>query len=579
MSKIKNSLFLKLVLLLMLVIILPAVVSNIIAYLENYHMVRQQIIDWNDRMMEIGMESTIAYIRGVEQAPMNLFGNADAIRVLNKQEKFSDMDRYVIRKLGQSISERDSSIYRIVMSCKNGESIDGIYLNDQMSRTITGNYLYPEQTDSAFQIGTDEDGKPAALIFNMDIQNVPSYEIIVRMRIFAALDDLQDMTKVLCGQYEDSVVMVFLGEEKEQLLFSSEPYREISFREEDLLQKQYAKGTLDGEAGIFFQEKEVYKGTEICLVKFVDNHYFSDPAGRVVLIAAVVQICLLAVSAVFLFLAFNLLISPVKRMLNNMKAMEISPDFDYKSGTDRKDELGVLENQYEGMMKSLDELVNKNYRSQLETAKANFKMLQAQINPHFLYNMLQYISTTALKSHCPEVSRQLTQLGELFQYTMNTSEELVTLERELHHLENYMMLQEGRFGGRLHFTVHCPKQLGEIPVPKMILQPLVENCIKHGIDQKDGTGSIMVSITEKDGQCRIRVMDNGAGMSEEQMKGLRSAYDNYGFNASTESGIGFLNVLQRCKLYFRDGFEWDIRSIPGVETTVELVFQRERESE
>lgn len=575
MLKRKNSLFFKLILLLMLVIILPSVASNIIAYLENYHMVKQQIIDWNEKMMEIGMDAAMEYIRSIEQAPMGLFGNADAIRVLRKEEVFSDMDRYVIRKYGQSVSDRDSNIYRVVMSCRNGERIDGIYINDQLNRTKIGGYQYPEPDGRVFQVGKDEKGNPSALIFNTEVPNVPSYDTLVELRIFAKLDGLHDMAKTLCGQYEDSVVMIFLGDE-EQLLFSSMPYEEITFDEEGLLEKTYGKGTLDGAEGIFFQKRGNYKGTKVRLVKFVDNHYLTDPAKKVVLIAGIVQSGLLVCSALFLILAFGIFISPVKRMLHNMKSMEVNPDFKYKAGTRRKDELGALENQYEEMMKSLDELVNQNYRSQLETAKAHFKMLQAQINPHFLYNMLQYISTTALKNDCPEVSDQLTQLGELFQYTMNTSEELVTLEKELHHLENYMMLQEGRFGGRLHFTVRCPEELGNIMVPKMILQPLVENCIKHGIDPKGGTGNIMISIVETGNEYRIRVVDSGRGINQEQIERLRFADENYKFDSGMERGIGLLNVLQRCKMYFRDRFRWEIRSIPEVETTVELIFEKEK---
>ena len=229
------------------------------------------------------------------------------------------------------------------------------------------------------------------------------------------------------------------------------------------------------------------------------------------------------------------------------------------------------------MMKSLDDLINKNYRNQLEATKSRFKMLQAQINPHFLYNMLQYISNTARKGNCSAVSEQLTQLGELFQYTCNADEDIVQLRKELHHLENYMSLQGGRFGGRLHFMIRCPEELGNILIPKMILQPLVENSMKHGIDKRDGTGNIMVSILEKDEKYYIRVIDNGIGMTKQQIQALRKAYEGYEFTADAEHGIGFLNVLQRCQIYYGKYFTWEIRSIPEVETTVEFVISKDAE--
>lgn len=574
MDKIKNSLFMKLIVLLMLIIILPSIVSNVIAYRQNYHTIQQQIIDWNESMMKMGMEETIGYFREIEQAPMNLFEKPDVVRILNQKTEFTDMERYIVRQYGKAVSDRASAIFRIVMYCKNGEVIDGVYA-DAQKRMQIGEYQHPEQNEDIFQVGRNEAGNPVFMIYNMDIQNVPAYDTAVSMRIYADLKELQDVTKTLCGQYEDNVVMVCIGEDGKELVYTSSYFQEADYAEGELLEKYYTKGTLDGAQGMFFLKQDFYKGTEIRLIMFVDNHWFTDPAKRVVIGAMAVQVCLLAVTAVFLFLAFNIFISPVRRILNNMEAIKQKPEFAYKSESNRKDELGILENQYAEMMTSLDELINKNYRYQLEVTKSRFKMLQAQINPHFLYNMLQYISTTALKNNCPEVSRQLTQLGELFQYTMNAGEDIVTLKRELTHLENYIALQEGRFAGRLHFIIHCPKEAGSLVIPKMILQPLVENSIKHGINRKDGIGNIMISIVEKPDKYQLRVIDNGIGMSKEQIQKLEEAYKNYEFTANANHGIGLLNVLQRCSIYYKDRFKWEIRSISKVETTVEFVIAKE----
>lgn len=578
MEKIRNSLFSKLILLVMLVIILPSIVSNVIAYRQNYYMIQQQIIDWNENRMEIGMEQAKGKIRQIEQAPLNLYEHPDVVRILSLQTPFTDMERYVIRNYGKSVSDRNSSVFRVVMYCQNGEIIEGIYADDHNRKRI-GQYQDPEPNGEMFQVGKDEAKKPAFLIYHADLQNVPAYDTIVSMRIYVDNKEMQDLAETLCGQYKDSAVMAYLGEGGKELAYTSVPFLEADYDEKALLDHQYAKGRLDGAEGMFFLKRDFYKGTEIRLLMFVHDHWFADPAKRVVLGAIAVQGCLLAVSVLFLFLVFNLFISPVRRMLHNMKMVKQKPEFVYKSETNRKDELGMLENQYAEMMTSLDELINKNYRYQLEVTRSRFHMLQAQINPHFLYNMLQYISTTALKGHCPEVSRQLTQLGELFQYTMNTGDDVVTLKKELRHLENYIALQEGRFAGRLHFIIHCSEKTGSLLIPKMILQPLVENSIKHGIDQKDGMGNIMISIVEKAEQYLIRVIDNGAGMRTEQIQKLKEDYDNYGFLSNSDHGIGLLNVLQRCSIYYGERFRWEIRSIPEVETMVELVVLKGKERE
>lgn len=579
MLKIKNSLFMKLILLLIFVIVVPSAVSNIIAYRQNYNMIKQQIIDWNSGMLEIGMEQALQYVREIEQAPLHLFSKADVIRILNKQTRFTDMERYVIRKYEQSVSERGTGIFRVTMLCQNKEVIDGIYVDDQTSRNRIAGYRYEENNGETFQVGKDEKGNPVCLIYNVDIPNVPAFDTIASMRIFSDLKAFDNMSKTLCGQYEDSVTMVCMGDNGEDLIYTSSPFQRAIYDRKLLFEEGIAKGTLDERDGIFFLKTDDYKGKKVHLAKFVDSHWFEEPAKRALYGAMVMQCCLLVVSMIFLILVFNMFISPVRRMLKDMKEVEQKAEFVYKADTRRKDELGILEKQYAGMMRSLNDLINKNYRNQLEVTKSRFKMLQAQINPHFLYNMLQYISNTARKSSCLAVSEQLTQLGELFQYTCNADEDVVELRKELHHLENYMSLQGGRFGGRLHFMIRCPEELGSIYIPKMILQPLVENSIKHGIDKRDGTGNIMVSILDRNEKYYIRVIDNGIGMTQQQIETLRKAYESYEFTANAEHGIGFLNVLQRCQIYYGDRFLWEIRSIPKVETTVEFAISKIAEKE
>lgn len=571
MVKFRNSLLMKVILLVMIVVILPSIVSNVIAYRQNYAMVEQQIVDWNKSMMGIGMEETVEYFGKIEQAPTLLFEDIDLIRLFGREDAYTEMERYKVKSFGQTIYEQNHNIFRIAMRCRNGETIDEIYTEKAFELKKYDQY---KATDNdAIQSIRDDDDHPAGIIYHTTLENVPSYDPVVDLQIYVAIDDLSQMARRICGEYQDHIVMLYLGETEEQLIFSSQPYKEAVYDAEVLSRRNYVKGTLDGEDGMFFLKSQVYKGSHVRLVKFVQNHYFRDSADKVVGSAVLVQTCLLILAVAFLLLMFNLFISPVRRMVSNMSSVDQNTTFEYKVKTRRKDELGVLEDQYQGLIKRLDELINKNYRSQLEATKSQFRMLQSQINPHFLYNMLQYISTTALKNQCPEVSGQLTQLGELFRYTMNNADEMVSLRQELDHIENYITLQEGRFGGRLHFAVSCPETVKETRVPKMILQPLVENSIKHGIDKVNGSGHIMISIIEREGGCCIRVIDNGIGMSHSQISRIEESYKSYETAAHAQQGIGLLNVLLRCKIYSDGKFRWTLKSIPEVETIVELIFE------
>jgi len=555
----------------MTVIILPSIVSNIIAYRQNYHMVEQQIIDWNSNMMDIGMEESIDYFREIEQAPTKLFEDIDLIKLLHKKDAYTEIERYKVKSFGRIIYEQNDNIFRISMQCQNDEYLDEIY-NEKAFEMKNYSQLQATDNPKIWSI-RNEENIPVGLIYDTAIQNVPGYDTIVDMQVYAEIEDLYHMAERICGEYQDHIVMLYLGEGEEQLVFSSQPFNQAIYDAKQLLQYNYTKGTLDGKSGMFFLKSEVYKNSHVRMLKFVENHYFVDSAIKVVSSTVLVQICLLVLSVIFLLLMFNMFISPVRRMISNMSSVDKDTTLEYQVKTKRKDELGLLEEQYQGLLIRLDDLINKNYRSQLEATKSQFKMLQSQINPHFLYNMLQYISTTALKNQCSEVSSQLTQLGELFRYTMNNSDEIVSLQQELNHIENYITLQEGRFGGRLHFAVSCPKSLKNIRIPKMILQPLVENSIKHGINKMNGSGNIMISVIKKENGCCIRVIDNGIGMTKEEIEQIVETYQSYELASKSKQGIGLLNVLLRCKIFSDNKFRWRIKSISEVETMVELFFE------
>jgi two-component system sensor histidine kinase YesM len=208
---------------------------------------------------------------------------------------------------------------------------------------------------------------------------------------------------------------------------------------------------------------------------------------------------------------------------------------------------------------------------------AEYLALQNQINPHFLYNTLEGIRSDALNEGVENIASIIESLAVYFRYTISKIDKLVTLDEELANLDNYLVIQNYRFGDRISMIEifdDCDRSIGSHLIPKLILQPFIENSIIHGLEEKVGPGLIKIifSITEE--LLLITIEDDGVGISEIKLKEL-----NYNLNTlsslkeeeNTRGGIAIKNVNNRIKLLFGEKFGIKIRSIKNFGTSVDIV--------
>lgn len=331
---------------------------------------------------------------------------------------------------------------------------------------------------------------------------------------------------------------------------------------------------LGGSNGVMIYVADEFKGMPLTLVKFIPSTVVNEAADQALKKSLVIPLLTTAIVLVCAFLLSYFLIAPVRRLVRSIAKVQ-SGNFDMQPFPDREDELGVLEHRFHSMVQGLDELMNREYRSRLELTTARLKMLQAQINPHFLYNSLQSIGTLALRHGVTEINDKIAELGSIMRYSMDLNTETVPLQKEIEHIKHYLSLQTGRFKNRLSYTLSCPEGAIQIEVPKMILQPLVENSIIHGIERGNGSGTIHIGIELAD-ELIIRVMDNGKGMDTETMERIMKEYEGRQLAAGHEQGIGLINVLGRLRLRYEHGFTWDIHSVPYETTVITLRIPQNR---
>lgn len=182
------------------------------------------------------------------------------------------------------------------------------------------------------------------------------------------------------------------------------------------------------------------------------------------------------------------------------------------------DEIAVLDQQFNRMLGKLDQLIKTSYVQKLENKEAQLKNLQLQINPHFLYNTLETISSIAAVKQVFVVCDICGKLGEIFRYSLGKDYgEMVPLEQEMKHIKNYMFIQEIRHGNRLQVFYNIDVDAAHVYIPRFILQPIVENAISHGLGNLTSVGTLEISAFEKNDRLYIQIEDDGEGMDQEKV--------------------------------------------------------------
>ncbi len=241
------------------------------------------------------------------------------------------------------------------------------------------------------------------------------------------------------------------------------------------------------------------------------------------------------------------------------------------------DEVRTLANSYQAMTKRLSQAVNSEKRALMLQMQAQFDALQAQINPHFLYNVLNIISGRGIENNDDMICDMCGALASMLRYSTNNKERYVKTEQEMNYLENYLYLLRARYGDKISFDVSIDSAVRDKLLPKMTLHQFVENILAHAYGHSDRRMIIQVSGTMYSDHWEIRVQDNGEGIIEEKLREIREKIKNVRKNLENRGGMemeiggmGLVNTYARCFLLYHDALIFSIRNLPsgGVEVTV-----------
>ncbi len=284
---------------------------------------------------------------------------------------------------------------------------------------------------------------------------------------------------------------------------------------------------------------------------------------------------LAAAAAVLAAVGFSLLFSrafskPIVALAEKMRHATIR-DYDAGTATGRSDEIGLLANSFDTMVQRNQELIAQKFQTRIEKRSAQLRALQAQINPHFMYNTLQIIGGMALGKGAPEIYDVTVELSDIMRYSLSFGKEMVPLREELRYLDSYLSIQNRRFGERIQIEKSIDPALLDCLIPKLILQPLVENSLEHGLSAKGGAWCVTLTGTLENGDMHLSVADNGLGMDAERLAYIRAEIAKGVENAIASSAhIGLVNVNSRIRLKYAGRYGVAVDSTPGEGTRVAI---------
>lgn len=270
-----------------------------------------------------------------------------------------------------------------------------------------------------------------------------------------------------------------------------------------------------------------------------------------------------------LLLISNIVSKPLQTLRAAMDQFK-QGDFSQKVEVVTQDEVGEAMACFNRMVDDIRELIDRNYVLVLKERESELDVLQAQINPHFLYNTLDALYWKATESENDEIAEDILSLSQLFRLVLNRGNGIVTVQTEMELVERYLHIQKMRFGKRLEYEIAIDEALLEEEIPKLILQPFIENAIVHGFEKVEGNYTLTIVGTKEEKHMIFEVRDTGIGMSEEQLEAIWDGADNRKYASQRIGRYAIRNVRERLELIYHEDYVLHIESKAGQGTTVRI---------
>lgn len=564
------SLHTKLMLFFILIALIPLILLGVFTYQKSSEIVTEQV---SEQVLEglIQTNKNLSFFhKDIEQLSNYIYRNNIVQDVLKKRSNRSDLEKY---KDYQNVK----NLFDMVIGSKNWElNIYIIGLNGD--RYFTGDYL-PNQYDQYYKnwgIFRKANESNGALVWDTHytIRHVEPQEVVLSAgRLIKnpqtgkplgfLIVDIQESTIAEIYQTSNNYKsQIFLLDEEGYVISSYPSKTTVGLKLHHSAlgvflgnQRGYLKTNWDDKPYIAIYDTS--EDTHYKLANFIPKNEITEKSSLIGYITIILIAIGLIVAIWLSYLFSKTLTVPISRLIRLMGKVE-KGNLDVNFQSSIKDEIGILGERFNHMIKRIKLLINESVEKQTLLQEAEIKTLRAQINPHFLYNTLQTMSVIAKQKNAKIVSDLAVSLGDIMRYSIKKDQHLVRLRDDLALLEHYLFIQHIRFRDKFDIQMNVIESTKDLFIPPLLIQPLIENAITHGLEMKLGKGILVLSIFQQKDELIVEISDNGLGIE----KGLLDSIMKKRAIPKKDShtGIGLINVMKRIELYFGPKYGLTIES-------------------
>lgn len=517
------------------------------------------------------MEANLSYqLRDIERTSIFLIGLQEIQKYASTSQPTGEQQAIVLSVLTNLVSSKDHifdiSIYTInspvvlsTSSLYSSELNSFVNVADVTEKMWTPPYLV-----------TNYAGEQKIITFVRPLRSINNYKTLGWISISV---NEQHLTETLMDYRLEGVSGEFYIVNEEQIILTSSLkerlgqsimayYPTIKFPFSEKIVSTFKDH--DGKK-IVLQTTDFYWNWSI--VSLYSGQTLSPESSSILRFTTFTILISVIVTIVLILLTTRYVTNPLRlltRLLSKINPDEPMPVYNSRSN----DEIGHLAKSYSRLSQHIELLKQKVVRTEVRKKEADMRALQAQINPHFLYNTLSSVQWIALMEKSNRIADMVGALSDFLRFSLNKGNELCKIEHEIEHVRNYVMIQNIRYPDKFEVDIIIAPQLKQKLMLKLLLQPLVENAMIHGIQKLEGKGNITISIEEKDGMIHFIVADNGIGMSEERMHYIEEALQTVISDQPFADVYGLRNVNERLLLQYGKESRLHIKSSLNLGTQI-----------
>ncbi|WP_462409557.1 cache domain-containing sensor histidine kinase [Neobacillus sp. Marseille-QA0830] len=574
----------KLIITYILLTVIPMGLLSSLAYYEYTKSIEEQVGEYIPKLLKQANHNLENNLSEFENYPELIYSSTEVMSVLRdgsiKNQSQYQQDKFTVESfLTKTYLDNNPEILGAFLLSNNRAFIStrtpyyGFDL-ENMSLPYGEEHALGDKTQILlpYQAALKFDGNPAYLLIMKQITDFDNRKSLGT--IFLAVK-LSFIEKVLSDLEEEKNATLWVMDESGQIIYHTNQKKIGTFFPE-LKNYPIRNGifqTLSGQEHKLISINQSSSHNWI-LVHSIPLKFLTKSTDIVKNVTVFAFIGLVLLTTIISILLAWTVTKPIKKLGNVMQEVE-QGNLDVEIPVQGRDEVGVLAQSFDSMITKLRELIKKNYSIEIKQKEAELYALQSQINPHFMYNTLQTISMAVEDGESDTVVEMVTILGRMLRYSLSNKDRLVPIAKEVEHVHDFLKLQKYRFEDRLTFDIKVETDIEEYYSPKFILQPIIENSIKYGMEKRKGLNIEVVvkeMVKENGSKDILFVMrDNGPGISPDKLADINLKLQSDPME-KRESGFGMTNVHARVAMMFGKRYELKVTSQldSGTEVTIQI---------